>query len=121
MTKAFNRKEVESIRRDLRQNMPKAEVLLWQRLRSKQINGLRFRRQFSVGNYVLDFYCPSAKLGIELDGETHFTEDGIKHDEVRSRVISEHGIELVRFTNTDIYKNLEGVVTQIALMVEERI
>jgi very-short-patch-repair endonuclease len=73
MTEFFNRREDKEKRRRLRKEMPLAEVILWSQLRAKQLLGMKFRRQHGVGPYVLDLYCPEARLAIEVDGETHVT------------------------------------------------
>ena len=83
MTEYFNREEQKELRRRGRRNMPPAEVLLWSRLRNRQVQGRKFRRQYSVGPYALGFYCPEARLAIEVDGDSHFSAEGRKHDEVR--------------------------------------
>ena len=97
----------------LRQNMPAPELILWQRLRSKQL-GIKFRRQHSIGYYILDFYAPSIKLGIEIDGETHFI-DGVsmQKDKQRDLDLAEKGIKILRFLNPEIMKNLDGVLEKI--------
>ena len=75
MTKIFNRNEELEKPRELRNNSTKAESLLWQQLKGKQVAGFKFRRQYSVGKFVLDFYCAERKLAIELDGSSHDGED----------------------------------------------
>lgn len=112
MTEFFNRASETKRRRYLRNSMPKAEVLLWCKLKGKQVGGARFRRQYSVGPFVLDFYCPQVKLAIEVDGDSHFLDDG-RRDTDRQRYIEGFGIRFLRFTNTDIYSNLDGVVGHI--------
>ena len=79
-----NRKELENLRKTLRKNLTPAEATLWSLIRGKQLDGRKFRRQHSVDKYVLDFYCASEKLAIELDGEPHFTDEGIKRDDKRT-------------------------------------
>ena len=80
MTKVFNRQEQKEKRQALRRERTKAEVLLWQRLRAGQIGGWKFRQQYSVGFYVLDFYCETARLCVEVDGFSHGTEDRPERD-----------------------------------------
>ena len=80
----FNLPEQKLFRRELRRNMTSAEVTLWQMLKGKQVGGFKFRRQFGVGPFVLDFYCPVLRLAIELDGEYHFSEEMESYDEARS-------------------------------------
>ncbi len=113
MVKIFNKNTEKTKRKSLRKNMPPAEVTLWQFLRNKQANGHKFRRQYSVDKYVLDFYCPSAKLAIEVDGDSHFSDTAIQSDKIRQKAIEEMGIRFLRFTNRDIYENLEGVFEEI--------
>ena len=120
MTQFFNRTDEKEKRRELRNNMPKAEVILWSRLQRRQLLGCRFRRQYSVGDYVLDFYSLEARLGIELDGESHFQAGAAEHDERRRQFIESFGIKILRFLNPDVYDNLEGVLEVIAREVERR-
>lgn len=103
----------------LRQNMPAPELILWQRLRSKQL-GVKFRRQHSIGYYILDFYAPSIKLGIEIDGESHFVDDAsAQKDKQRDLGLSQKGIKILRFLNTEIMKNLEVVLEKILNEIEK--
>lgn len=109
MTKIFNRTEMKDRRRTLRNNMTRAEAILWQVLRRKNILGCRFLRQYSVDCYILDFYCPKLKLAIEVDGDSHFKDGAEKYDLNRQRFIESLGIQFLRFTNHEIYQNLNGV------------
>ena len=106
MTQFFNRTEDKEKRRALRRRASKPEILIWSRLRGKQLIGLKFRRQYSVGPYVLDFYCPTLKLAVEVDGETHFRGAARYHDERRQLFVESFGIRFLRFTNADIAANL---------------
>lgn len=99
MPRIYNRASEKKLRRVLRRNSPKAESLLWARLRRKQILGLRFRRQFSVGPYSIDFYCPALKLAIEIDGDSHFSKNAMVCDQDRQEYIEAFGIRFLRFTN----------------------
>ena len=107
------------MRRQLRKTMPKAEVLVWSRLRGKQLCGYKFHRQYSVGPYSIDFYCPAAKLAIELDGDSHFYPVEQRYDSQRQRYIESFGIRCLRFTNSEIYENLEGVLETIARVLRD--
>ena len=109
-----NRHELLEVRRQLRKSGEAAEAVLWKCIKSRQILGYKFRRQFSIGPYILDFYCPEAKLCVELDGADHYTIDGVKYDQLRSGYLfNEHGIKVLRFENRDLYYNLEGVLNEI--------
>src|SRR4030067_1832618 len=101
-------------RRELRRNQTEAEKLLWARLRNKQIYGIKFFRQFSIGAYVLDFYSPTIKLAVELDGGQHAEKDAQEYDKVRSNYLEAQGIEVMRFWNNDVMRNMEGVLYKIA-------
>jgi very-short-patch-repair endonuclease len=120
MTEFFNRADETPKRRELRNNMPRAEVILWSRLKGRQLLGCKFRRQFGVGAFVIDFYSPEIKLGIELDGDTHFDEGRREYDQRRQAFIESFGIKVIRFLNGEIYENLDGVVEAIAREIAKR-
>jgi very-short-patch-repair endonuclease len=120
MTEFFNRSSEKEKRRELRNNMPGAEVLLWSRLKGCQLFDCKFRRQYSVGAFVVDFYSPEIKLGIELDGESHFQGGAREYDQQRQWFIESFGIKVVRFLNTDIYENMDSVLEVIAREIEIR-
>jgi very-short-patch-repair endonuclease len=113
MTKIFNRTEVKEKRRALRRSMPPAEIILWSKLRGKSMKGFKFRRQYSIGAYIVDFYCPQLKLAIEIDGESHFVEGADSYDRERQAIIESSGVSFLRFTNRDVYERLEGVIDKI--------
>ncbi len=113
MGEFYNRKEHEQNRKQLRNNGTAAEAVLWTRIKGGQLVGRKFRRQYSVENYVLDFYCPSEKLAIELDGKGHFTIDGSRHDDDRDQVLKKFGIRTLRYENKLIYHNIESVLEDI--------
>lgn len=77
------------------------------------MEGLKFIRQYGVGSYVIDFYCPKLKLAIEIDGDSHFQERAEEYDKKRQKFIEQFGIKFLRVTNTDIYENLDGVTEEI--------
>ena len=93
--------------------MTDEEIILWSKLKNKRLDGIKFRRQYSVGSYVLDFYCPKKKLAIEIDGFRHYTNEGKQNDRVRQLEIEQLGIEFLRFSNADIRKNLYSVIQEI--------
>ena len=87
-----NTPEMKQYRRELRNHSTTAEKVLWKLIKGKQIEGLRFRRQFSIGNYILDFYCPSLQLAIELDGEYHNDEHTFEKDQTRVQMLLDNVI-----------------------------
>jgi len=113
MTNIFNKTDVKEKHRALRKRMPPAEVILWSKLRSKGLNGCKFRRQYSIGSYIVDFYCPQIKLVIEVDGDSHFVDGADSYDRNRQAIIESLGISFLRFTNRDVYERLEGVINTI--------
>jgi very-short-patch-repair endonuclease len=94
-----NLPEVSRHRTDLRRRLTPAEARLWTLLKGSRLDGRKFRRQHSVGPYILDFYCPSEKLAVELDGEGHFMLPGVSHDAKRRRYLERYGIRVIRFEN----------------------
>ncbi|MDO8583749.1 MAG: DUF559 domain-containing protein [bacterium] len=111
----FNNPIFKSRRRFLRREQTDSERLLWSRLRSKQFFGLKFFRQFSVGPYILDFYCPAKYLAIEVDGSKHLEQK--TYDQERTLFLNSHRIEVVRFWSNDVMRNLEGVLQEIEKQV----
>ena len=93
--------------------MTEAEVMLWSRLRLKGMHGIHFRRQYPFGPYIADFACVPAKLIIEVDGATHSTDAEVAHDRRRDAYMMQRGWKVVRVTNEDVYRNLDGVLEMI--------
>jgi len=108
-----NRPELKENRKALRNNSTSAEAFLWNFLKGKQLKGRKFSRQFSVGNYILDFYCPAEKLCIELDGADHFTSAGYEYDEERTAYLNKLGITVIRFENNTVFEATESVLETI--------
>lgn len=108
-----NRTELKQSRKSLRNNATAAEATLWKFLKGKQLEGRKFRRQHSVDNYILDFYCPAEKLAIELDGDDHYTDAGLEYDDERTKVLNTHGIKVIRFENCEVFEALEAVLEEI--------
>jgi len=94
-----NLKDQKTLRQSLRSNSTAPEAILWRALKGKQVNGLKFRRQFGLGPYVLDFYCPEIRLCIELDGEVHKSYEQSQYDEIRTRFMASNNINVIRFEN----------------------
>ena len=120
MNEYFNQESEKEKRRRLRNAMPDAEVILWSRLKGRQLLGCKFRRQHSVGAFVIDFYSPEIRLAIELDGDSHFREGAREYDEQRTQFIERFGIGIVRILNSDVYDNLDGVLEMIGNEVLNR-
>ena len=110
-----NKLKLKNIRQYLRTNGTPAEATLWRILKNKQLDGWRWRRQHSIGNIILDFYCPQIRLGIELDGHDHYTSTGDTRDELRScHLMEHHDIHIVRFENCDIFNRPQDVINHLS-------
>lgn len=105
--------EIEAVARRLRQNLTTAEQILWQALRNRQLNGLRFRCQHPVGRFIVDFFCPQCKLVVELDGGVH--DEQAEYDTVRTEQLNAYGDRVVRFPNKEVFTNLASVLKCIQL------
>jgi very-short-patch-repair endonuclease len=109
-----NIKFLKPLRRKLRGALTPAEAKLWKHLQRSQLKGRKFRRQHGIGPYVVDFYCPSEKLVIELDGAAHDSQHTWHRDAHRTQFISNQGLRVLRFENRAVMENLEGVLLEIA-------
>ena len=109
----YNNAVFKKRRRELRSNQSLAEQKLWKHLRKRQLSGLKFFRQYSIGLYILDFYCPEMRLAIEVDGGQHGEEKNRKYDEKRTEYLAKDNIKVLRFWNNDVLKNTEAVLEKI--------
>ena len=89
-------------------------------MRNRQLAGAKFRRQFSVSRYILDFYCPEYRLGIEADGGQHYGNKGRQRDELRTTELVKIGVEIIRFNDQEILNNIEGVYEIIQRVIEKK-
>ena len=108
------------LKRRLRSNMTGPETRLWSRLRARQLQGLKFRRQHGIGPYIVDFYCPEQSLVIEVDGDSHADADQILKDQLRDRYFQSLGLHVIRYINDDILKNLDRVLEDLAARLSSR-
>lgn len=120
MTLVYNKVALKDRRRELRQNSTPAETKLWEILRDGKL-GAKFRRQYSVNRYVIDFYCPKLKLGIELLGSVHKSVTAKMYDDYRYKYLIAGGIKLIKFWNSQIMNNIDFVINTITpLLTKER-
>jgi very-short-patch-repair endonuclease len=117
MTELYNQSSEKFKRQVLRNNIPTAEKIVWQKLRGRQIEGCKFRRQFSIDVFVVDFYAPELKLAIEIDGDSHNEAGAEEYDKERQFFLGSKGAKFVRFSNREIYEGLDGVVERIRQVV----
>ena len=113
MTSYHNLPQKKEDRRTLRNNLTPAEAALWKAIKNGQVAGRKFRRQHSIGVYVLDFYSPEQRMAVELDGAGHFTTSGNLHDAARTTYLESLGIRVLRFENKLIWAGLDNVLQAI--------
>ncbi len=114
----MNNSKLKERRRTLRRTSTDAEVKLWSKLRNKQLLGYKFFRQYSVSNFIVDFYCPVKKLVIELDGSQHAEDQTVQYDKQRTLQLEALNIKIIRFWNTDVTSNLNLVLEKISSTLE---
>jgi len=119
MTIHFNRYADRDKRRYLRNNPTPAEKQLWQFLRNRKILGYKFRRQYGIDAYVVDFYCPKLKLAIEIDGKIHLLKAMKMADPERQEYIEQFEISFLRFTNHEVLYEIENVISKIEAEVKK--
>ncbi len=111
--KLHSKKEHGPFRKMLRSNLTPAEAFLWKHLKARSFAGRRFTKQHSIKNYIVDFYCASEKLIIELDGEAHNNPAAIEYDEQRTELLTQLGYHVLRFENKMVFGYLESVLKEI--------
>jgi len=115
----MQRKNIQ-LSRTLRKNQTDAEKKLWSKVRSRQLCGIKFRRQVPLGNYIVDFYCPEYRIAIEADGGQHYASDGKLLDAIRTKELNKTGVEVLRFSDHDILTNADAVIEVIQQTIEKR-
>ncbi len=108
-----NKKELKDLRKELRNNLTAAEAYLWNELKENNFEGRKFRRQHSIKNYIVDFYCPSERLIIELDGQVHLNPTADEKDRKREEELEEMGFTVIRFENKMVFESLDSVLMEI--------
>ena len=115
----FNRKPLGEYRTTLRKNLTSAEASLWNLLKQRQVSGYTFRRQHSIGNYIVDFCCPREMPIIELDGNLHGEYYQIAKDEIRDNYLNSLGFTIIRFENKLVFQDPEFVISEIKKCLTE--
>jgi very-short-patch-repair endonuclease len=105
--------------RILRNSMTEAEKIMWNKLKNRNVFKARFRRQHPVGIFIVDFYCHEYKLAIEIDGEIHLKKEVIEYDDGRSHDIEKYGIKILRFTNNEVFTDLEKIIKEILITIAD--
>ena len=106
-------KNLKKFAQELRSNQTEAETFLWLKLRKRQLKNCRFYRQRIICNYIVDFYCPDAKLVIEIDGGQHYSEPGMTKDALRDQHLTDLGLRIMRISAREVFDNTEGVLEAI--------
>lgn len=96
----------------MRNNLTETEVIIWTHIKNKQL-GHKFRRQASIGRYIVDFYCPTKRLALEIDGGQHLEDKSVLYDKKRTQYMNSLGIKVLRIYNNDVYDNIQGVINKI--------
>ena len=104
----YNSKNI-NLAKNMRSNMTKEEVKLWNILRGKRFQGLKFKRQVLIGKYIADFVCVDKMLIIEIDGGQHNQENNIEYDKIRTDFLNSEGYKVIRFWNNEVWNNIDGV------------
>jgi very-short-patch-repair endonuclease len=109
----FNKASTKDKRKDLRKRRTEAETALWEQLRARSLSGRKFFRQYGIGEYIADFYCPQYRLVIAIDGSQHYCSEGNEHDKSRENYMNSLAIKTIRFSNSDILQNMGSVLSRI--------
>ena len=109
--------KLKELSRKLRKDSTLAEVLLWNQLKAKKLRGYQFARQKPIDNYIVDFYCFELKLVIEVDGSSH--DEKLDRDKLRQDYLESLGLKVVRFLDKDVKNNMQGVVSQLEMIIDE--
>ncbi|NLT52539.1 MAG: DUF559 domain-containing protein [Ignavibacteria bacterium] len=118
MTKHFNKPELKERRRRLRKEMTFSEKIVWLHLRKKQLK-VRFLRQYSIDNYIVDFYCPEMKIAVEIDGDVHNLPEQKEYDIERQRYLENYGVTFVRLKNEEVLGNGNKAFARIEEVIDK--
>ena len=116
----FNRKGLKIFRSSLRNRSTSAEAALWEMIKSRKLEGRKFRRQYSIGNYIVDFCCPAEKLVIELDGAPHGEYHKIQEDGNRDKYLESFGFIVLRFENRFVFQEPEYIISEISKVINKK-
>ncbi|MCF7352832.1 endonuclease domain-containing protein [Vibrio sp. CK2-1] len=120
MGKIYNLQKTKAYRSSLRSNLTPAEKILWFHIKNNQL-GVKFRRQHGIGSYIVDFYCSKLNLVIEVDGHSHYTEQGVQYDLKRNQYLKKNGLNILRFTNQQVREELAAVIQQIHIYIQTKL
>src|SRR5687767_5507360 len=116
----YNVRSRKEFRRELRNQGTKAEIMLWKFLKGRQLDGFKFRRQFSIGPYIVDFYCPECRVVVELDGPSHDSEEAAKYDRRRTEYLNRLHIKVLRIQNSFTFTDIDFILEDIRKILHSR-
>ncbi|WP_157470937.1 endonuclease domain-containing protein [Gracilimonas tropica] len=116
-----NPRKTKQLRRELRQNMTEAEEMLWERVRNKKLCGVRVKRQYGFGPYVVDFFVPKANLVIEVDGKIHLSKEQKVRDKNKDTFLRKNSIEVIRIKNEEIFEDIDAAIAKLEFIIGKRI
>jgi len=119
MTKSYNKPQLKNRRRELRRIQTATEEVVWLQIRNRKLLGLKFKRQYSIDKYVVDFYCPEHKIALEIDGSIHLLDEIKEYDKKRQKHLETFGITFIRVQNVEIESNSEKAFTMIEDEIKE--
>lgn len=117
----YNKEELRERRQRLRRKATYSEKVLWQDLRNRKMKGVKFYRQFSIGNFIFDFYCPEVRLAIELDGASHTSKLVQQNDQSKTLFLKQNDISLLRFTDEELLKYYENALRKIETFITRNV
>ena len=117
-TGIYNKKSTEWKRKALRKRQTPEETIIWEILRNRKFMGIKFRRQYGFGKYIVDFYASSLRLVVEIDGNQHYTKSGLEYDKIRTDFIESFGAKVLRFKNREVKYDLDGVKSRLKEYIE---
>jgi len=116
--KIYYDSRLKQLARNLRNNSTLSEVLFWNEVKGKRINGFQFLRQMPIGNFIIDFYCPKLRLAIEIDGDSHGFDEAIQRDKHKEKYLSKLGIHLIRYDDNELKSNIQGTIDHLIDWIE---
>ena len=116
--KIYYDSRLKQLARNLRNNSTLSEVLFWNEVKGKRINGFQFLRQKPIGNFIIDFYCPKLRLAIEIDGDSHGFDEAIQRDKFKEKYLSKRGIHLIRYDDNELKSNIQGTIEHLIDWIE---
>lgn len=114
----FDKPSTLEKRRKLKKNQTESEIVMWDKLRAERFKGIKFRRQYGIGEYIIDFYSPKLMLAIEMDGKQHYEEEGLEYDKIRTEYLNSIGIKVIRFKNEEVLNNIEKIMRKLGEEIE---